>query len=568
MQDHFSPRFVRLAQLFAAIGVFALLVLSVLTIGKLAFGFGVEAIGLIASHGVVDGIAEVTNAILKKAVLDYGDGFEIGSSLESLRSTIAMISGAFALISVLFLYPAIWVKMAQLSLHWFRIGIWSLRKEPEPDNVPGDLEDPDSLWEKFDNPNVVGRQSRPDTAIVFGENERYMPDLYRKQFETYSRPVRAALSALGPIVFWILLTGACVVGLFLIVTPDRGLVLPEIGSLFGEITQKYWQMSRLWIVFAFLAACGLVWMNWRFARALVPPKPPSAEVHNASERGLAANMPPSQFDSVFRGELKLKDSQAIYTSKGSDNTKRAFSDQSNFYINLIVEGESLQEEPYAAQTARRRILLATGMKLAGVAILLFGLIPANLLSIFQGDYFKLSDALVSPLWVATVLMVGRFLLNNGRDSFAQASAILKTAWFKTPVVLVRLDGTVNTQTATTGKSISDSTGTEMHVQQSVFDAFISSATLECCAGSPEQSRRIWSYCPDTTSGALCQNVTDLLRSEGSKSIIQAAQRTISDTESVRDATELRRAELQLQLKKTEIELENLGQAPRIERDDT
>lgn len=559
MQEDLKPRIVRGSLLVGGSILFVLLAISAVTIGVYAAGYLVNAFDIISRYGAEDGIAVIFQELLSNVIIDYGTGFNSNAATQgNIRSTLALIGGMGATALALVVYPILWLRFARISLAWLQEGFWVFTKEdPDQENL-GTLPNPSDVQSILEDQEISYEGVNRLEKRFLGKNGKYIPSVFQDFARENAHPILSFSASATRVAFWTALTGACLLGLFAFLGNEARIPLPAMPQIAQEIFAHYAIKAGFWVGVLFVASAVFAWLDGRFAKALVPNSAPAAKRKLDTIRELTAIKPPAQFASVFKSELEVKLGDVGYASWGLDNTRETFADQSSFILNILVEGESSQKVGYAEPAAKRRLLTAVAMILFGAAILLLGLLPDSVISVLNGDQFSLLDALVSPLYLVTVLTVGNIFVRKGWSAFGQAESVLNVGWFETPVVIARLDGTVNTQRASTGKAVSDSTGAELRFQQSDFDARMVSATLECVAESVTDVRTIWAFSPDWKSDALLSEVSELLREEGSKSAIQAAGRTIADTETVRDATELRRAELQLQVESARKELEMLN----------
>ena len=558
MEEELKPRVVRGSLLVGGAVIFVLLAVSAITIGVYAANYLVNAFEIISRYGAEDGISVIFQEMLSNVIVDYGSGFGRSAVNEdSLRSTMALIGGMAATVLALLIYPILWLRFARISLAWLQEGFWVFTKDDPDQEVLGSLPDPVDVQRILEDQEISYDSVNRAEKRFLGSNAKYTPSVFQEYARENAHPILSFAASATRLAFWTALTGACLLGLFAFLGNEARIPLPAVPEIAQEIFGHYVIKAGFWIGVLLAASAVFALLDGRFAKALVPNSAPTAKRKLDTIRELTAIKPPTQFASVFKSELEVKLGDVGCTPWGLDNTRETFADQSSFLLNILVEGESKQKASYAEPAAKRRLMTATAAIVLGSAILLFGLLPDSVIGVLNGNRFSLLDALVSPLYLVTVLTVGNIIVRKGSRAFKQAESILNVGWFETPVVIARLDGTVNTQRASTGKAVSDSTGAELRFQQSDFDARMVSATLESVAENVTSPRSIWAFSSDRQSDALLTDVSELLREEGSKSAIQAASRTIADTETVRDATELRRAELQLQVESARKELELL-----------
>ncbi|MBL3576344.1 hypothetical protein JMK10_20270 [Rhodovulum sulfidophilum] len=570
MEEEMKPRVVKGSLLVGGAVIFVLLAVSAVTIGVYAANYLVNAFEIISRYGAEDGISVIFQELLSNVIVDYGIGFGRGAVSEGeLRSIMALISGMAATVLALLIYPILWLRFARISLAWLQEGFWVFTKdEPDQDSI-GSLPDPVDVQSILEEQEVSYDCVTRAEKRFLGSNAKYIPSVFHEYARENAHPILSFAASVTRLAFWATLTGACLLGLFAFLGNEARIPLPAVPEIAREILGHYVVKAGFWIGVLFAASVVFAVFDGRFAKTLVPNSAPAAKRKLDTIRELTAIKPPTQFASIFKSELEVKLKDVGCTPWGLDNTRETFADQSSFLLNIFVEGKSKRKAGYAEPAAKRRLMTATAAVVLGAAILLFGLLPDSVIGVLNGDRFSLLDALVSPLYLVTVLTVGNIIVRKGSRAFKQAVSILNVGWFETPVVIARLDGTVNTQRASTGKAVSDSTGAELRFQQSDFDARMVSATLESFAENVTSPRSIWAFSSDRQSDALLAVVSELLREEGSKSAIQAASRTIADTETVRDATELRRAELRLQVEsaRKELELLEAPSADETERDD-
>jgi hypothetical protein len=563
MEDDLKPRVVKATLLIGGAFLFGLLAVSAVSVGVYTVEYLVNAFNVIAQYGAEDGIKLIFQQILSNVIVDYGDGFARGAlNADNLRSTMALISGIAATCLALVIYPVLWLRFARISLAWLQEGFWVFTKVDSDREPLGALPEPAVVQRMLEDQKISYDEVNRADKRVLGTNAKYIPVVFQDFAKQNAYPILSLASSAVRVAFWTALTGACLLGLFAFLGNDARIPLPAVPEIAREILSHYAVKAGFWVSVFVVSAVIFAWLDVRFARSLVPKVSPATKRTLPDPiKKLTVIKPPTQFASVFKTELEVNLGDIKYDYWGLDSTRETFADHSSFVLNFIVEGESRPKKSYAHQAAKKRLVIAASSIVAGAVVLLFGLLPDSVVSVLNGDQFGLLDALVSPLYLVTVLTVGNLFVRKGRTAFSQAEDVLRTVWFETPVVIARLDGTVNTDSTSTGKAASDSTGAELRFQQSKFDARMIAASLECFAKDETGARSIWAFSPDRRSDTLLGQVSELLRKEGSESLLQAASQTITDTETVRDATELRRAELQLQLEKARRELEMLEAPP-------
>lgn len=546
MSDDFTPRIVRVAHLIGALVIFLLLVLSAILVGRLALNFITDAVAAVANAPRPDVIFNIIDLFVKNMVVDFGTGLETGRTVGTIRSAFAVGSGMVAVALFFLVYPIIWLRFARLCFRWLQSGAWAFHDGLEPDNIPGPLPDQSEIRAAFESKDLpIFERSRSDSALL-GKNLRYTPNVFQVLVARISSPFRVMRSMVMRTVFWFALATAISVGLMAFASASDGVLIGNTTKVIADPLQRHFGAVGIWLVVAVVLGSVFAIMDWAFARALVPADKPANEKIKESVRDLSVMSPPAQFDQVFRSELEIKLRDVTCFSSGVDNTRESFADQSSFFLNLMVEGTSERLENYAEAAAKKRVILATLMLLVGVAILLLGLMPANLLGVLGGERLSLAAALISPLWLITALTVGNNTVRRALIAIEDSTVVLNAGWFKTPLVLMRFDGVVNTQMTATGKTQDYAAESELRYQESKFDVAVMSATVMSDAPTLDAPRSIWSFAPDAASYHLDEAVRTLLREEGSQSAIQAAHRAIRHTEEVRVATERQRIESQIQ----------------------
>lgn len=532
-----------------------MLVVSAVAFGRVALSFGIDLFSVILQAGLQDGMRSLAATIEVLAIQDLGPRIIAAFGDEAVSVQAAW---AFSLIAVFFaplLYAAIWLGLARLALSLTYSGLWGLQGPDDDDSEVGRLPPIPAtnqllLAEDFQKE----RLSQEDRAIL-GKSARYSPLVFRSIQQALRAPI---LGALGPIyksVFWGLLTA--IILTVIAVSISRGQDL--FASLFQAMGVAFASAfgSSLAILVTVVGAIAIVsgFADFRFARVLSPARKPDATKRMEMIRKLTVNSPPAQFNSVLKSELSIKLGEIRYSGPlGLDGTKEGFVDQSNFFMEVMIEARSEKIENYARRAAARRLWFGVVALIAGAAISLFLAFPSALRDLMQFQDFSLLQGSQAPIWMALAITAGRSVRRTGLRAMAESEKVLGSEWHKTAVVTLRFDGTVNTQTALTGRALDDSYGSENRVQQSRFDARLVSATITGVSGREGEPQEIFSFSRDATSDALHDAIAAVLRSEGSESTFSAITSTLSDNQKISEAAELRKAELRLQIAKTNAEL--------------
>jgi hypothetical protein len=526
--------------------------------GRPAISFGIEVFSTILDTGLENGIRRVAANIEVLAVQDLGTEVVRAFGGQSISAQAMWIFSLLAAFISPIVYATIWLGLARRAISLVYSGIWGLQAPDSDDPEVGSLPAIPSinrslLAEDFQKE----RLSQEDRALL-GKSARYSPLVFRHIQEARRTPI---LSALGPIfrmAFWGLLTGVVLALILVTISSSQEFIayfFRGIGVAFGSAFG-----SSLALLVTAVGAISVIskFADFQFARALSPRTRPEATKRMEMLRDLTVNSPPAQFNSVLKSELSIKLGEIRYSGPiGLDGTKEGFVDQSNFFMDVMIEARPEKIENYAQKPTFRRLTFGSTALILGAAIPLFLAFPSAIRDLMRFQDFSLLLASQAPIWMALAITAGRSVRRIGSRAMNDAERVLRSEWSRTPMVTLRFDGTVNTQTALTGRAVDDSYGSENRVQQSRFDVRLVSANVTGVSEHEGAEQEVYSFSRDKRSDALHDAIASVLREEGSKSTFSAVTATISDNQNISEAAELRKAELKLQIAKTQAELKSL-----------
>lgn len=556
-ENELRPRRTQIAELLTGIALAAMLAVSAAALGQIALSFGINVFLAIMDNGLENGVRKITASIETIAIQDLGPEIANAFGGPSLSIQVAWLFSLIAAFIAPILYVLIWSRLVKSSLSLIYSGLWGLQGRDEDEAEVGNLPPISSmnrflLAEDFQKE----RLSQEDKALL-GKSARYSPLVFRQLQNSLKAPVLNALQPLFRIIFWGVLTGIVLVLIAAAVSSGQALFASlfwvagmAFGSTFGS------SLAILVSVVGLISAASAV-ADFRFARVLSPNRKPDATKRMEMLRKLTVNSPPSQFNSVLKSELGIKLGTIRYSTLGLDGNKEGFVDQSNFFMDVMIESMPEKVENYARVAAERRIWFGSSAIILGAAVPLFFVFPSAIRDLMQFRDFSLLQGSQAPVWMVLAITAGRSIRTIGFLACQGADRVLRTEWNRTPLVTLRFDGTVNTQTALTGRAVDDSYGSENRVQQSRFDVRLVSSTVTAVAQTEGSQQEVYSFSRDGTSDALHDAVATLLRSEGSESTFSAVTSTISDNQNISEAAELRKAQLKLQIAKTQAELKLL-----------
>lgn len=537
-------RSARVAQLLGGVVMLLLLVASSFMIGHVALKFAINAVDILFRHGAEQGIPILFRQMAIQAIVDFGAGIN-GSGARNLQSIIAFIVGLAASGLALVVYPLIWLGLAKTALAWLKNGMWAFQEELLPEEFPGEWESHAGLVTQLSENQVPREDMAEADRFVLGANAPYTPVAVRSLQRALSGPVKQVFATGIKLVFWFVLSAGCILAGYMRMLWTSGVSIVNPFSFFMEFGVPFLKPAVVWLAIALVFSLLAGVLDFRFARALTPRDKPKAQHALSTLRRRTVDNPPSQFLSIFKSEIRMIVDEVRFRAIGADASRDSFTNQSNFELDILIEGASEQVEPYMQAAANRRLYLSCAFMLAGAAILLIGLFPASLLSALAEERFALSDFYTAPVWVVLVLAVGHSIYRYGQSSFQQAEKVLLQGWFKTPVVHLRLDGTVNTQTASAGKGLNDSLGVELQAQQSHFETTITSACVTAVANSLEAKRTLWSFEANAVSEALEAQVLEALKAEGGEAQVSKVMATATEAAKLKTALSIKQDEAQL-----------------------
>lgn len=537
-------RSARGAQLFGGTVMLLLLVVSSFMIGHVALKFAINAVDIIARHGAEQGIPILFRQMAIQAIVDFGAGIN-GSGARNLQSIIAFIAGLVASGLALVIYPLIWLSLARTALGWLKNGIWAFQEELLPEEFPGDWESPSGLVRQLSENQVPREDMAEADRFVLGANAPYTPAAIRPLQKALSGPVKQVIATGIKLAFWFVVSAGCVLAGYMQMLWSSGVSIVNPFSFFLEFGVPFLKPAVVWLAIALVFSLVAGVLDFRFARALTPKEKPQAQHALSTLRRRTVDNPPSQFLSIFRSEIRMIVEDVRFRAIGSDAGRDSFANHSNFELDILIEGASDQVQPYMLPAAKRRLYLSFAFMLTGAAILLIGLFPASLLSALAEERFSLSAFYTAPVWVVLVLAAGHTIYRYGQKSFQQAEKVLLQGWFKTPVVHLRLDGTVNTQTASAGKGLNDSLGVELQAQQSHFETTVTSACITSVASSLEAERTLWSFEANPQSQALEAQVLEALKAEGAEAQVSNVIATATEAAKLKTALTIKQDEAEL-----------------------
>lgn len=543
-----SP-FLRRACLSGGLALCLLLVASAAWLGATALRFGIDAIGVLSEFGIEKGIELLTQDLSDLIVGNMASGV-VGTSQGMVPTdSLGALAGILGLILFVTIYPAIWLMFARIALGWIATGIWAFQKPLESEDIPVEFADLTDVRNQLVERKAPKQVITPLEHSLLGQNAGHVPKSYRELSTRLKSPFMRVIGRLGPFLLYAALTLAVLFVLYLLVGDQLQFTLPPFTEILVNMIPRNALQTLGW-GFAALAVTGIVaGLDWMFLRGLIPSRAPTRKSRiDEQVRDLTANKAMIQLRSNLLGSI-----QAVSDASGRDlvfrNLPIGFSDsnardrfgENEFEMDLLIEGTSNRPPSYASRAIGFRIIAAIALVLAGALVLLFNLAPAPIVDLLSGQAIQASALLPVVMHLVLATALGLQLVSGGRNMLADGIIADQVVWFETPVVHARLNGTINTQTALTGKALNDSVGSEMQVQQIQFDLKLHSATLLCDAPELEKQRNIWSFAPDARSDELADLVRQAIGREGGKSLLHAASRTIEDNERILAVTaELRR----------------------------
>lgn len=544
MSSQEITRFSRRAYLSGGLVLCLLLVASAAWLGATALRFGIDAIRVLSEFGIQKGI-ELLSQDLADLIMVTGGSRLGGDPMDGL----AMLAGILGLVLFVTIYPAIWLMFARIGLGWIGLGIWAFQKQLEPEDIPVEFDDPEAVRDKLAARKVPRQEVTPLERSLLGQNAGYVPRYYRALTVRLKSPFMRVVERVGAFLGYAVLTLAVLFVLYLLVGDQMRFPLPPFGQIIANMVPRNAVQTLGWALAALAVAGVIAALDWHFLRALIPPVAPTGKSRTDDQaRDLTANKAVIQLRANLLGSI-----QSASDASGRDlvfrtlpmgfsaTTERDRFGSNEFEMDLLIEGTSTRPPSYAARAIAVRIIGAIGLVIAGALVLLFNLAPAPIVDLLSGQAIPAATLMPVVLHLVLATALGLQLVSGGRKMLLDGVAAEQVTWFATPVVHARLNGTINTQTALTGKGLNDSTGSEMQVQQVQFDLTLHSASLLCDALTPEGQREIWSFAPDARSQDLSDLVKFVIGREGGKSLLDAAARTIEHNEQVLAVTsELRR----------------------------
>lgn len=553
MTDPIRPRKCQFSDLVLSVGLILLLIASAAYFGRISLSFGLEVYEAIANQGVDNGLQmlarQIQNSVIRDfttVVADTRDSIDLGLILTLLTAVAAPA-----------LFAMLWLRLAQQAMTAFMSGVWALSPRDDEEDGPGampDLREVNQLLlaEDFQ----AARLSQEDRAML-GRSARYTPRTFIALQRKLRLPARQVLTPFLNGIFWVVLAAgvlACV----------ASLAINDADVLWLALSQVAASFTRAFGLPATLLAAALLGLGFfatmidlRFARALAPRKKPSTNKSTEMLRELTANSTPEQFLSVLKSELAIRLKQARITTDGNDGQRQGFVDQSSFHLDILIEAASEKSSNPSERAATRRLWMGVTLTVLGAALPLLFLFPPAVVQLLKMDSFSLLGSTSALVWMMLALSAGRSYRNLGQRLMADSEMVLTSEWLRSPIAVLRLDGTVNTQTAMMGKAQDDSFGAENRIQQLRFDARLISCTMSTVSPKPEEIREIVAFEDDTAAQSLHHAVSELVREEGSKSTFSAVGTTIQDNQIILEQVEMRKAERKLQLAQLQAQVKQL-----------
>lgn len=529
-----SP-FLRRAYLAGGLALCLLLVASAAWLGATALRFGIDAIGVLSEFGIRTGIELLSQDLADLIVLNGGE--RLGGDP---ASGLALLVGVLGLTMFVVIYPAIWLMFARIGLGWIGSGIWAFQKPLEPEDIPIEFDNPEGVRDKLAARKLPRQDVTPLERSLLGQNAGYVPRSYRALTLRLKSPFMRFAERLGAFLGYALLTLAVLFVLYMLVGDQLRFPLPSFAEILANLVPRNAVQTLGWALAALVVAGMIAALDWFFLRALIPPVAPTGKTRTDDQaRDLTANKAVIQLRANLLGAI-----QSASDASGRDPVFRtlpmgftATTDRDRFGANefemdLLIEGTSARPPSYAARAIAIRIIGAIGLVIAGALVLLFNLAPGPIVDLLSGQAIPAETLMPVVLHLVMATALGLQLVSGGRTMLRDGVAAEQVAWFATPVVHARLNGTINTQTALSGKGLNDSVGAEMQLQQVMFDLTLHSTTLLCDAPTPEGQRDIWSFAPDAASQELSDLIRFVVCREGGKSLLDAAARTIEHNEQI------------------------------------
>ena len=548
------PRPVQIAELSLGIGLALSLAFSAIAFGRLALQSGFDLYSVILNRGLKEAVEVIGQYLATLAVNDMVGRFEVSALAANVA--IAMSMAAAVLAPLLFVF--VWLRIAKLTSAYLMRGAWALgpRDDVEAD-VPGALPPIGKVNELLMSEDFQNARLTQEDRAMLGRHGRHTPRAFVALQHSLRLPMQRAIQPLLKGLLWAVMAFVVLVGLVLFLSGRIEVVLATAEQLAANFGRAFGIPSLLLV----LALLGIgiisVLMDLRFARALAPRKKPDASKSTEMLRNLTTNATPAQFLSVLKSELAIRLKQARVRTHGTDDSRDGFVDQSSFFVDLLIENESKAAKNPVSGEAQIRIWTGVVFVLAGTIVPLFFLLPSSLQNMLQFDRFELATTSSALIWMSIALATGRAMRELGMRAVNDAEVVLQTDWHETPIAAIRIDGTVNTQTALTGRAQNDSYGAENRIQQSRYDARLVSCTLITVAPKIDAAREIVSFSPHGSDMDLHQCVADLLREEGSNSTFSAVTATMEDNQAILTKAQLHKAELELRLAQTREELRRI-----------
>lgn len=548
MSAHDLSPFLRRACLTGGLVLCALLVASASWLGATALRFGIDAIRVLSEFGIEKGVELLSQDLADLVMANTGAG--AGAPGLAALGTLIGVLGMAVFVT---LYPVIWLMFARIALGWIGTGIWAFQKPLEPDDIPAEFADPERVRDQLIDRKIPRQDITPLEHALLGRNAGYVPKSYRDLATRLKSPFMRLIDRIGAFLGYAVLTLLVLFVLYLLVGDQLQVSLPPFGEILANMVPRNAAQPLGWALAALAVAGVIAAMDWIFLHNLVPQNTPTSKSRTDDQaRDLTANKAVMQLRSNLLGSIQsasdAADRDLVFRSLPMGFTATTDRDRfgaNEFEMDLLIEGTSDRPQSYAARAIGLRIIAAIGLVVAGAVVLLFNLAPAPIVDLLSGQAIEASALLPVILHLALATALGLQLVGGGRSMLADAAIADRVTWFDTPVVHARLNGTINTQTALTGKALNDSVGSEMQLQQIQFDLTLHSATLRCDAARLDAQRNIWSFAPDMRSDELAAMVKQVISREGGKSLLQAAARTIQHNEQLLAASvELRAMQAQ------------------------
>ncbi|WP_353476174.1 hypothetical protein PVT71_24785 (plasmid) [Salipiger sp. H15] len=524
--------------------LFVLLVVSAAWFSAIALRFGIDAIDVLREFGIEDGL-EILRGDLQDMVL-AGTETGIGEAFagnDVFRFAMLTLAGFDATILFLSVFVASWLALAWASFRLIGRGLLELTPELDPVDVPRAFSEPTAVARQLRNREMKVNNLTKTERLMLGRYGPYLPEELLSLARSLSRPASQILGQVGRMLFFGALTISVIQGMLVFAGAQLAIPLPPVDTLLRALSFQAVGPLAFWTAVAAVFAALVTALDFKFLRAILPSRQPEAQLTTEPLRDLSWNGTPPQLITAIETDFQAEAAAHVLRMtvlKGNDVSRTNFTDQSDFQIELLIEAPCRPNPAYFARSMQRRAMIGYALHFAAAALLLLVLCPSPLRDLFAGRPVEAVAFLSATVHMVLVIALSRRIARTGSRYLEEAERFLDETWFDAPLALVTLSGTVNTQRVMTGKSLTDSTGTETSQQEMRFNAAIYTATAASFAPDIDGSRKLWSFAPDAASEALGTFIATTLLREGDVSVLKTARRTLRDTEDAQDMVTDRR----------------------------